>query len=239
MIFFCVLDLKREMAESKRQLMPPTPLTRRNCLPGKDAQLEPVAMATRSVDRLRQILGQYDPQPPASLRELLAMCDSDPLAKIKTMLCSMSTVFCAKYEKNATERFELAEMLYYRMLEQIVQREAGKLKGLDNINQQRLAESRHISVYSYVGEQIFKHETFHKSLVTCCVEIVLHAYMGQKKFPWVLECFDVEAFNFYKVIEMIVLNHREVLTRDLIKHLNAVSSSSDSNVFLILFFFLL
>lgn len=47
--------------------------------------------------------------------------------------------------------------------------------------------------------------------------------MGQKKFPWVLECFDVEAFNFYKVIEMIVLNHSDILTRDVIKHLNAVS----------------
>lgn len=203
--------------------MPPTPLTRRKYLPGKDAQLEPVAMATRSVDRLREILGQYDPQPPKSLRELLAMCDADALEKIKTMLCKMSTVFCAKFENNATERFELAEMLYYRMLEQIVRREAGKLEVLDKVNHQRLAQSRHISIYSYVGEQIVKHETFHKSLVTCCVEIVIHAYMGQKKFPWVLDCFDVEAFNFYKVIEMIVLNHRDILTRDVIKHLNAVS----------------
>lgn len=203
--------------------MPATPLTRRNYLPGKDAQLEPVAMATRSVDRLRGILGQYDPRPPASLCKLLEMCDSDPLGKIKTMLCQMSTVFCAKFEKNANERFELAEMLYYRMLEQIVRREASKLKVLDKASQQRLAESRHISIYSYVGEQIVKHETFHKSLVCCCVEIVIHAYMGPKKFPWVLECFDVEAFNFYKVIEMFVLNHQDILTRDVIKHLNAVS----------------
>lgn len=114
--------------------MPPTPLTRRNYLPGKDALLEPVAMATRSVDRLREFLGQYDPQPPASLRDLLAMCESDPLNKIKAMLCNMSTVFCAKFEKNATDRFELAEMLYYRMLEQIVRREAGKLKVLDKVS---------------------------------------------------------------------------------------------------------
>lgn len=203
--------------------MPPTPLTRRNYLPGKDAQLEPVAMATRSVDRLREILGQYDPQPPGSLRELLATCDPDPLDMIKAMLSNMSTVFCAKFEKNATERFELAEMLYYRMLEQIVRREAAKQKVLDKVSQQRLAQSRHVSVYSYVGAQIVKHETFHKSLMTCCVEIVIFAYMGQKKFPWVLECFDVEAFNFYKVIEMIVLNHRDILTRDVIKHLNSVS----------------
>lgn len=203
--------------------MPPTPLTRRHCLPGKDAHTEPVTSATRSVTRLREALGQYDPQPPASLREMLAICETDPLPKIKSILSNMQTLFCARFETNATERWELAEMLYYRLLEHIVRREAGNDRVLDKVSPQRLAQTNHSSKYTFVGAQIVGHETLHTALITCSVEIVLYAYLGHKKFPWVLECFNVEAFHFYKVIEMIVLNHRDILSRDIIKHLNLVS----------------
>lgn len=60
--------------------------------------------------------------------------------------------------------------------------------------------------------------------MTCAIEIVIHAYMTTThKFPWVLECFSLDAYNFYKIIEPIALNHKDLLSRDLIKHLNSVS----------------
>lgn len=55
------------------------------------------------------------------------------------------------------------------------------------------------------------------------VEIVIYAYGAQDKFPWVLDCFELNAFDFYKLIEIIILNEEGILNRDLIKHLNAVS----------------
>lgn len=198
-------NLKRQTDESKKQLMPPTPLTRRYYLPGKDAgsqAAEPVDMATRSVQRLRGALGTYDPEPPASLAGLLAQCPDDPLPKMRALRNQMMAQFCVRFETNARERFELAEMLYYRLLENILRREQASRQSFDF--------------------KILRHDVFHATLLTCSVEIVIHAYMGQKRFPWVLECFAVEAYHFYKIIEMIVLNHGDILSRDVIKHLNAV-----------------
>lgn len=108
-----------------------TPLTRRNYLPGKESHLEPFAMATQSVDRLRKHLGKYDGGPPASLRDLLAKCSNDPFAMIKKSLAQMSQKFCAKFETNAQERFQLAEAVYYRLLENILRNEMVRNKSFD------------------------------------------------------------------------------------------------------------
>ena len=43
-----------------------------------------------------------------------------------------------------------------------------------------------------------------------------------RQFPWIAEVFDVSAYHFYKVVELIV-REEEGLTRDVVKHLNHVS----------------
>lgn len=60
-------------------------------------------------------------------------------------------------------------------------------------------------------------------LIAISIEIVIYAYGGSNKFPWILECFGIDAFYFYKLIEIIVSNEEGLLNRDLIKHLNGVS----------------
>lgn len=60
-------------------------------------------------------------------------------------------------------------------------------------------------------------------LIASSVEIVIYAYATSHNFPWILECFELDAFYFYKLIEMIVRCHEGILNRDLIKHLNVVS----------------
>lgn len=62
-------------------------------------------------------------------------------------------------------------------------------------------------------------------LMATSVEIVIYAYgqISPHKFPWILNCFKINAFYFYKLIEIIISNEEGILSRDLIKHLNAVS----------------
>lgn len=72
-------------------------------------------------------------------------------------------------------------------------------------------------------------------LMATSVEIVIYAYGASHKFPWILNCFKINAFYFYKLIEIIIKNEEAMLSRDLIKHLNAVSKNSI--IFLTLPFF--
>jgi len=64
---------------------------------------------------------------------------------------------------------------------------------------------------------------FHQSLFACCLEIVMYSYNSQQTFPWVLEALNLESYYFYKVIEVIV-KVEDQLSRDMVKHLNMVSS---------------
>lgn len=128
---FLFLAIQTQMEESRKQFMPETPLTRRNCLPGKQTILTPVAMATQSVNRLRMHLNSYADEPPASLRELLSTCATDPFPKIKTILQNLNEKFCQKFESHGQDRFRLAEAVYYRLLENIIRNEMSVPKNFD------------------------------------------------------------------------------------------------------------
>ena len=54
-----------------------------------------------------------------------------------------------------------------------------------------------------------------------CLEIVIFSYNSQRTFPWVLETFKLEAFYFYKVIEVII-RAEDWLARDVVKHLQRI-----------------
>jgi len=51
----------------------------------------------------------------------------------------------------------------------------------------------------------------------------MYSYNSQQTFPWVLEALNLESYYFYKVIEVIV-KVEDQLSRDMVKHLNMVSS---------------
>ena len=54
-----------------------------------------------------------------------------------------------------------------------------------------------------------------------CLEIVIFSYNSQRTFPWILETFQLEAYQFYKVIEIIIRNEHG-LARDVVKHLQRI-----------------
>lgn len=62
---------------------------------------------------------------------------------------------------------------------------------------------------------------FLQCLFACCLEIVIWSYKNNDRlFPWILQSLNVEAYYFYKVIEIIV--RAEQLPRDVVKHLNNI-----------------
>lgn len=197
-------DLERQAQydDNMTALVKGTPLTRRNDLPPRNDFLTPVTSATMSVNKLRTMLAEHKDKPKFTMCDLFASCTQNPQLKIEKMLKEMSKKFCDNFQTNGAERFRLAEALYYRLLENIIRGEM-KQKPLDcNI--------------------FLNHDSIHQSLIVCSVEIVLGAYNYERKFPWILEVFHLDAFTFHKLIELVVRYHQDLLTRDMVKHLNRI-----------------
>lgn len=71
-------------------------------------------------------------------------------------------------------------------------------------------------------------EQFNVTLLACCLELVLEAYNTELKFPWILDCFSINAFEFFKIIEIVVRHGSHeggCLTRSLVKHLNSIEET--------------
>uniref|UniRef100_A0A669BH09 RB transcriptional corepressor like 2 n=1 Tax=Oreochromis niloticus TaxID=8128 RepID=A0A669BH09_ORENI len=68
---------------------------------------------------------------------------------------------------------------------------------------------------------ILEQDIFHRSLLACCLEIVIFSYRPPGDFPNVLGIFQLPAYHFYKVIEVLV-RAEQGLFREVVKHLNQV-----------------
>lgn len=63
---------------------------------------------------------------------------------------------------------------------------------------------------------------FIQCLFACCLEIVIYSYKSNDKiFPWILNALNLDAYYFYKVIEIIVRTEDQ-LSREVVKHLNQI-----------------
>lgn len=115
-----------------KTLAPETPLTRQNCLPGRDAIISPVSNATQNVNRLHQHLDKWPAAPSKSLKDLFKACDVNPLSDVEALLNSMRDKFLKEFRTNsANDRFELAVKLYYRLLEKIIRKERSQKQNFD------------------------------------------------------------------------------------------------------------
>ncbi|XP_037939043.1 retinoblastoma family protein-like [Teleopsis dalmanni] len=184
-----------------KSLIPDTPYTRKSLLPNKETNLEPVANATHNVNKLQGIAHISEPT------DFIKQAGPVILQKIGDKLNLMSQQFC-KYLPHQAEglnRFQLATSLYYYLLEKIIRVEI-RTKPID------------IKI-------LLINDIFNATLIACSVEIVLDAYNSQLKFPWVLDCFGIDAYQYYKIIEIVVARHEDILNRALIKHLNFVEEA--------------
>ncbi|XP_008533467.1 retinoblastoma-like protein 1 isoform X3 [Equus przewalskii] len=199
--------------EKKTSFAPSTPLTGRRYLREKEAVITPVASATQSVSRLQGIVAGLKNAPSEQLINIFESCMRNPMENIMKIVKGIGETFCQHYTQSTDEqpgshidfavnRLKLAEILYYKILETIMVQETRRLHGMD------------MSV-------LLEQDIFHRSLMACCLEIVLFAYSSPRTFPWIVEVLNLQPFYFYKVIE-VVIRSEEGLSRDMVKHLNGV-----------------
>uniref|UniRef100_A0A8D3DKM6 Retinoblastoma-like 1 (p107) n=1 Tax=Scophthalmus maximus TaxID=52904 RepID=A0A8D3DKM6_SCOMX len=173
----------QQHVEKSGSLAPSTPLTGRVYLKEKDLLVTPVSSATQTVSRLQSMVAGSRAAPSDHLTQIFK---SVPLSLLKFL----------------SNRLKLAEILYYKILENVMAQETKRLQGKD------------MSV-------LLEQDIFHCSLMACCLEVVLFAYSSQRTFPWIISVVKLPPFYFFKVIEVFIRSE-EGLSRDMVKHLNSI-----------------
>lgn len=133
------------------------------------------------------------------------------IAKMLKIIKEMEEQFLAKFPMRSEthNRFQLAKSLYFYLFDHILRAE--------------------IKTKPHIVQKISL-DIFNMTLMACCTELVLEAYNTELKFPWILECFSINAFQFHKIIEIVVRHgshgtHEGCLTRSLVKHLNSIEET--------------
>ncbi|KAL7978946.1 hypothetical protein Chor_013435 [Crotalus horridus] len=163
-----------------------TPLTGRKYIKDSDPYLSPISIATHCLTRLHTMLAGLKNAPSENLEQILRSVESPSmhfadwglqdgfkfgqLAEISQALVD----FVGKH-------FRLAEVLYYKVLESVIKQEKKRLEEADL-------------------SAILEHDVFHKSLMACCLEVIIYSYKAVDSFPFITDVFDVPAFHFYKVM---------------------------------------
>ncbi|XP_018093929.1 retinoblastoma-like protein 1 isoform X3 [Xenopus laevis] len=199
--------------EKKSSFAPSTPLTGRGYLKEEPTVITPVSSATQCVSRLQSMVTGLRNAPSEQLIDVFKSCVRNPLENVLNIVRDIGRLFCLHYTTStedqpgshidfAINRWKLAEILYFKVLETIVVQESRRLYGKDLT-------------------ALLEQGIFHQSLIACCLEIVLFAYTSPKTFPWTIEVIKLSSFYFYKVIEVFIRSE-DGLSRDMVKHLNTI-----------------
>ncbi|XP_067001278.2 retinoblastoma-like protein 1 [Anabrus simplex] len=219
----CGMDEFTENLQAKengiqQHLDPSTPFTGWRNLSNKEnnQNITPVSRANQSECRLQSLFAGRLSSPSETLSEIFKSCSRNPQEKIEELLKGMGKMFCTRLQQSndqtgsptdfPQQRLQLAESLFYKLLENSLVKERNKKPpGFD---------------FSALLEQDIVHQT----LFACCLEIVIYFYSSQKSFPfpWVLEALKLEPYYFYKVIEIIIIAAEDQLSQDMVKHLNLI-----------------
>ncbi|KAM9192291.1 retinoblastoma-like protein 2 [Dugong dugon] len=189
-----------------------TPLSGVRYIKENSPCVTPVSTTTHSLSRLHTVLTGLRNVPSEKLERILRTCSRDPSQAIANRLKEMYEIYsqhsqpdedfsnCSK--EIASKHFRFAEMLYYKVLETVIEQEQKRLGDMD---------------LSGILEQ----DAFHKSLLACCLEVVTFSYKPPGNFPFITEIFDVPLYHFYKVIEVFI-RAEDGLCREVVKHLNQI-----------------
>merc|ERR550534_679300 len=205
-------SLQTQFEHNSGQLVPGTPLSGRHYLKARDqALVTPVSSATYLVERLNKMVAGRKPEPSPGLLKILAIVSEKAAEEVVKRAEMMGEVFLERYNQAgearptnqpsfASMRLVKGQVLYYRVLENLLSEEQRRGKSIGQLVQQAI---------------------FHQSLFAACLEVVIFSHYSQKTFPWIIETFQLEPFYFFKVIEVLI-RAEEGLVRDVVKHLQRI-----------------
>uniref|UniRef100_A0AAZ3QJW5 Retinoblastoma-associated protein A-box domain-containing protein n=1 Tax=Oncorhynchus tshawytscha TaxID=74940 RepID=A0AAZ3QJW5_ONCTS len=136
---------------------------------------------------------------------LFRSCARNPSEVISTRLRDMLHTFIQHYQEPWEENRSLdrgTEALYYRVLEAVINQERKRLGAKDLSG-------------------ILEHDLFQRSLVACCLEMVIFSHQPPGSFPLAIDIYSLAPFDFYKVIEL-VLRAEEGLLPGVVRHLTHI-----------------
>uniref|UniRef100_A0AAZ3SS58 Retinoblastoma-associated protein A-box domain-containing protein n=1 Tax=Oncorhynchus tshawytscha TaxID=74940 RepID=A0AAZ3SS58_ONCTS len=151
--------------------------------------------------------------PSDNLARTFRSCARNPSEVISTRLRDMLHTFIQHYQEPWEENRSLdrdrgvkfssqTEALYYRVLEAVINQERKRLGAKDLSG-------------------ILEHDLFQRSLVACCLEMVIFSHQPPGSFPLAIDIYSLAPFDFYKVIEL-VLRAEEGLLPGVVRHLTHI-----------------
>uniref|UniRef100_A0A8C2IL78 Retinoblastoma 1 n=1 Tax=Cyprinus carpio TaxID=7962 RepID=A0A8C2IL78_CYPCA len=169
--------------------------------------------AMNSIQQLRVDLTSASDQPSSNLLVYYKNCTVDPSEEIRKRVEELGQVFVERFaqavgqhcEGLGRKRFNLGAQLYYKVMESMLK-----------------SEEKRLSVQNF--SKLLNNAAFHTSLLACALEVVMATYVGNDSvetdlcFPWILDVFQLPAFDFYKVIESFI-KAEPTLKHDMMKHL--------------------
>ncbi|XP_016381687.1 retinoblastoma-associated protein-like [Sinocyclocheilus rhinocerous] len=206
-------------------------MTPRKNLSGDDVAIPvpqtPIRAAMNSIQQLRVDLTSASDQPSSNLLVYYKNCTVDPTEEIRKRVEELGQVFIKRFaqavgqhcEGLGRKRFNLGAQLYYKVMESML-----------------TSEEKRLSVQNF--SKLLNNAAFHTSLLACALEVVMATYVGNSLksggfgrssgasdsvetdlcFPWILDVFQLPAFDFYKVIESFI-KAEPTLKHDMMKHL--------------------
>ncbi|KAK2514279.1 Rb1 [Columba guinea] len=179
----------------------------------------PVRAAMNNIQQLIMILNSAADKPSDILNRYFNNCTVNPKDSILKRVESLEHIFKKKFAEAVgqgcaeigLQRYKLGVRLYYRVMESMLK-----------------SEEERLSVQNF--SKLLNDNIFHTSLLACSIEVVMATYGRNASqsdgtsaetdvsFPWILNVFDLKAFDFYKVIESFIKAEPN-LTREMIKHL--------------------
>ncbi|EDL11071.1 retinoblastoma-like 2, isoform CRA_b, partial [Mus musculus] len=205
-------DILQQHLDKSKALRVCTPLTGVRYVQENSPCVTPVSTAAHSLSRLHSMLTGLRNAPSEKLEQILRSCSRDPTQAIADRLKEMYEIYSQHFQPDenfsncakeiANKHFRFAEMLYYKVLESVIEQEQKRLGDMDLSG-------------------VLEHDAFHRSLLACCLEVVAFSHKPPGNFPFIAEIFDVPHYHFYKVIEVFI-RAEDGLCREVVKHLNQI-----------------
>uniref|UniRef100_A0A182J8T3 Uncharacterized protein n=1 Tax=Anopheles atroparvus TaxID=41427 RepID=A0A182J8T3_ANOAO len=167
---------------------------------------------------MKNIQGQEPGKPRDSFLNLMKNCPTSPLQSVMDLLDRQRERFVKKLTEmgwnpgTVQARFDNIEALYYLLMENIIPWEIRKRPSL--------------AVSKVIYDMCTRSETFNSAVCVCAAEIIFFLREEQNNFPWILEVFDMQPFDFLLIIEVTVSSNSDIFTPDIVKHLRTIEEQS-------------